>query len=133
MSSFPHPPSIRLFCSAKTSRPAGGLVPRGMRITLKDGSEINLGEELVDIVLRAGAGDTTVRLGGRAQAVRCLLACVASPEIEVKAFRVRSGFRVVYGLGQWVEVYTSRRAQGSRAYIRCKKSAASRVCPAWVT
>lgn len=55
-----------------------------MITTIKDGSEVELGETLVDVVLRAGYGDRTVRLGGRAQAVRCLLACIASPEIEVR-------------------------------------------------
>lgn len=58
-----------------------------MVTALKDGGRVNLAEIVVDIVLRAGEADQTVRRGGRAQAVRCLLACVASPEIEVRSVR----------------------------------------------
>lgn len=55
---------------------------RNTMTTLKDGSSANLADILVDVVLLAGAKDKTVRRGGRAQAVKCLLSCVTSPEIQ---------------------------------------------------
>ncbi|CAM9340367.1 unnamed protein product [Ectocarpus sp. 13 AM-2016] len=55
---------------------AGGLVRRNTMTTLKDGSSANLGEILVGVVMETGSRDKTVRRGGRAQAVRCLLSCV---------------------------------------------------------
>lgn len=63
---------------------AGGLIPQSMVATLDDGTTVTLADTVVDVVLEAGAADQTVRRGGRAQAVRCLLACVASPEIQVR-------------------------------------------------
>lgn len=53
--------------------------------TLKDGSPANVSDILVDAVLRAGSQDKTVRRGGRAQAVRCILSCVSSTEIQARA------------------------------------------------
>lgn len=65
-------------------KPAGGLVRGNTVTTLKDGSSANLGEILVGVVLSTGSRDKTVRRGGRAQAVRCLLSCVSSTEIQVR-------------------------------------------------
>ena len=62
---------------------AGGLVRKSTVTTRRDGSPVNLAEIMVVIVLHAGSKDKTVRRGGRAQAVRCLLSCVSSTEIEV--------------------------------------------------
>ena len=62
---------------------AGGLVRKNTVTTRRDGSPVNLAQVMVAIVLHAGSKDETVRRGGRAQAVRCLLSCVSSTEIEV--------------------------------------------------
>lgn len=88
-----------------------------MVTTLKDGTRVNLAEILVDVVLQAGAADTTVRRGGRAQAVRCLLACVASPEIDVHGERLRRVFRFVHETFLSI-VSTANRAKHNKAQTR---------------
>ncbi|CAM9469425.1 unnamed protein product, partial [Scytosiphon promiscuus] len=96
---------------------AGGVVRRNTKTTLQDGSSAVLSEILVDVVLRAGSRDKTVRRGGRAQAVRCILSCVSSTEIQVHGQKLRSVYSFVLDTFLVIDS-TANRAKYNRAQAR---------------